>query len=377
MARERSGLIVARGGKIYARVTYVGKDGKRHEKWRVAKNRTHARELKKQLLQELAGYGEEIFAGDHLTFRELATFYQDRYLKPAEYREGRKVMGLRSVSDGELHLKTLTAYFGHRKIRSLTYGDIEAFKHQRLNTPTVRGQQRSLANVHRTLALLRHLFNIAVREGWLMRSPFVAGKPLINLADEKKRERVLTIEEEVRLLAACDGPRAHLKPILICALDTGMRQGEIFKLKWSDVDLETRRLTVQAMNSKTLRERQVPLTARLACELEALRRVAPLAPETRVFGIQTNVVHSFSAVRRIARLADFRFHDLRHTAATRLAQQGLALTEIARILGHTSITTTFRYTNNDDTTLDRAAALLDAFQQESLTRLERSTGAVN
>lgn len=299
-----------------------------------------------------------------MTFVDLAQYYEERYLKPAEYRDGRKIAGLRSARYCELYLRTLKEYFGNRKLRSITYGDLEAFKLKRLETPTARGKERSLANVHRTLALLRHLFNIAVREGWLMRNPFVAGKPLINVVDEVKRERVLSAEEEVRLLAACVGPRAHLKPIVICALDTGMQQGEIFKLKWADVDLVTRRLTVQAMNSKTLRARQIALTGRLTRALEALHALAPPDPEALVFGIETNVTKSFMAVRTETGLTDVRFHDLRHTAATRLAQRGLALTEIARILGHTNITTTFRYTNNDDTTLDRAAALLDAFQQE-------------
>ncbi len=299
----------------------------------------------------------------HYTF-PAAQYYEERYLKPAEYRDGRKVAGLRTMRDHAMHLNTLKEHFGRIKIKSITYGDIEAFKAERLNTITVRGDERSLANVHRTLALLRHLFNIAVREGWIVRNPFVAGKSLINVADEAKRERILSKDEEARLLAACVGPRAHLRPIVICALDTGMRQGEIFKLKWADVDLMARRLTVQAMNSKTLRARQVAMTERLTRELTAPHETAPPDPETLVFGIENNVAKSFMAVRKETNLTDVRFHDLRHTAATRLAQRGLALTEIARILGHTNITTTFRYTNNDDTTLDRAAALLDAFQQK-------------
>ncbi|MBS1810647.1 MAG: tyrosine-type recombinase/integrase [Acidobacteria bacterium] len=179
---------------------------------------------------------------------------------------------MRSARYCELYLRTLKEHFGQRKLRSISYGDLEAFKLKRLETPTARNQERSLANVHRTLALLRHLFNLAVREGWLLRNPFVADKSLINVADETKRERVLSGAEEMRLLAACVGPRAHLKPILICALDTGMRQGEIFKLQWADVDLVTRRLTMQAMNSKTLRARQIALTERLTRELEALRQ---------------------------------------------------------------------------------------------------------
>jgi integrase len=69
------------------------------------------------------------------------------------------------------------------------------------------------------------MLNVAEREGWILWSPFAAGDSLISLADEKKRERILTREEEIKLLAACDTPqRAHLKAIVICALDTGMHR---------------------------------------------------------------------------------------------------------------------------------------------------------
>ena len=77
--------------------------------------------------------------------------------------------------------------------------------------------------------MLRRMLNVAQREGWILRNPFAAGDSLISLADENKRERILTREEEMKLLAACDTPqRAHLKGIIICAIDTGMRQGEYF-----------------------------------------------------------------------------------------------------------------------------------------------------
>src|SRR5690242_16973646 len=114
------------------------------------------------------------------------------------------------------------------------------------------------------------------REGWILRNPFDAGDSLISLADENKPERILTREEEVKLLAACDTPqRAHLIGILICALDTGMRQGEIFSLRWRDVDVENRLFNIQAFHTKTMKERQVAITTRLAIELERLKTNAP------------------------------------------------------------------------------------------------------
>jgi integrase len=93
-----------------------------------------------------------------------------------------------------------------------------------------------------------------------MRNPFDAGDQLISIADERHRERIISEAEEARLLAACCHPqRLHLRPIIICALYTGMRQGEILKLRWSDVDLATRKITVQSMNTKTLRARQIEM----------------------------------------------------------------------------------------------------------------------
>lgn len=97
-----------------------------------------------------------------------------------------------------------------------------------------------------------------------------SGDPLISTADERKRERIITRDEELRLLNACDDRwRRHLRPILICALDTGMRRGGILSLQWSDVDFEDRVLTIRAFNTKTMKERQVSMTTRLALDVNA------------------------------------------------------------------------------------------------------------
>jgi integrase len=112
-----------------------------------------------------------------------------------------------------------------------------------------------------------------------------SGDPLISVADERKRERILTRDEENRLLAACENRyQRHLRPILICALDTGMRRGEILGLKWSDVEFEERVLTIRAFNMKTMKERQVSLTIRLAIELEKLWDESPKDKDQLVFG---------------------------------------------------------------------------------------------
>lgn len=105
------------------------------------------------------------------------------------------------------------------------------------------------------------MFNTGVQSGLIARNPFSLGPALITSADEIKRDRVLSLSEEEALLATCTGARAHLHTILILALDTGMRRGEIFKLHWPDIDFKQRLLTVRWMNAKSLRERQIAMTS--------------------------------------------------------------------------------------------------------------------
>lgn len=85
--------------------------------------------------------------------------------------------------------------------------------------------------------------------------------------------------------------------------------------------------------------------------------------ETLVFGITDNVKRSFTAARNAAGLSDVRFHDLRHTAATRLVRGELPLPEVGRILGHTQPKTTYRYVNADASTASRAAAIFHEASQ--------------
>lgn len=148
-----------------------------------------------------------------------------------------------------------------------------------------------------------------------------------------------------------------------------MRRGEILSLKWSDVDFEERVLTIRAFNIKTLKERQVSLTTRLALELEQLWDASPKIKDELVFGFTNNVKRSFTSARAAAGLPDIRFHDLRHTAATRLVAAHLPLPEVGRVLGHTQANTTYRYVNANIETTRRAAAALDAFNQGAVEQL--------
>lgn len=111
---------------------------------------------------------------------------------------------------------------------------------------------------------------------------------------------------------------------------------------------------------------------RLARELEAVAAQAPKRPDDLVFGIADNVKRSFDAVRRAAGIDDVRFHNLRHTAATRLVSAHIPLSEVGRVLGHTQANTTYRYVNANIDTARRAAAALDAFNAVGTAQAEAS-----
>jgi len=355
-------------GVWIARIGFTDQMGRRRQLKRQATSKPDAVKLLRDLIQESEKTrleGGAVIADVH-TFDALADYYEKQYLVPPVYVDGRKVAGLRSYRDGQMHLHTLRDYFHRMKLDKITYGVIEAFRRDRLAEPVWpknrkrkdgKTRPRSLASVHRTLSLLRSMLRVAEREGWIQRNPFTAGKPLINSADERKRERVLSADEERRLLSLCTGRRALLRPLLICALDTGMRAGEMFTLRWSDVYLRAGIIILQSTNTKTMRSRSVPISGRLSDELSKLRE--GLADDAPVFNRGKWVQCAMRRLCREAGVEGFRLHDCRHTFATRLVQAGMPITEVARLLGHTTLAMTYRYTNADGSTLTRAAELLD------------------
>ena len=368
MARAREGSVqTLKDGSIWARITYTGEDGKRHTLRRRAQNKTEAKKIIRQLLDSLDRTGPRAIEGDRLRFRDLARLYQATKLNPAEYHGGRKVAGLRSWKTPRIFLNTLASHFGNQLIKGITHDDIERFKLLRLKTPSQRGGERSIASVNRELEIMRAVMRFAQRQGYIVRSPFEMGAPLISKADESKRERTLSRDEEDRLLAACTGRRAHLRPLLVCALDTAMRRGELFKLVWRDIELASRTIMVQASNSKTARARAVPMTPRLYVELEALWQQSPQDLTLSVFGIYDTIKRSFASACREAGIEGFRFHDCRHTAITRMIAARVPAQEVMKISGHTQMSTFLRYLNPTNDSLQRAAELLSAYNGESQT----------
>lgn len=374
MGRDRTGSFWQdKTGALYGRITWLDAKGKRRERKRKAYSgtRREARRHITEMLAELDEQGDErSIDGAALTFKQLADYYEKEYAIPAEYdKHGIKKAGLRSYADVKRKLRTLKEYFSGR-VREVSYGDLASFKRLRLSTPVAIKKRigkkkyreeyhpRSIASVNRELSLLRRLFTVAVQNKWLARNPFRQGDPLINLAEEQPRERIATKEEREKLLAACVGDRDHLRPFLILAFDTGFRGSEMYRLTVADVNFEDNCITAISYKGRRRRERQFDMTARLAKEMDKL--CEGKMPNESLFGFKS-VKRCFATAKRIAGLADanFRLHDARHTAATRMVSKGLSLSETGKLLGHTQPSTTWRYMHADKKTRKRAAELLE------------------
>lgn len=384
MARVREGRVIERDGKHYARIRYTDEQGIRRDKWYRAETVSKARSLLKEKIKELDGGGSRLLDAERMSFADLVKHYEENYVTEPVYVDSRKVSGLRDHLRVKGMVGVLKAHFGKTKLRAITYGDLRTFKALRLKTPKSDDGQRAIASVNRELATLRRMLNVALAEGWILKNPFNSGGSLISIADERKRERILSRAEESAMLEACElvdksGRHScrHLRPILICALDSAMRFGEIRSLCWRDVNIEEKLITVQAFNTKTMRERTISMTTRLADELAGLWEKSPKDPDLLVFGILSSVKKAFAAVCRQAKIEGLRFHDLRHTAATRLVEGHLPLQEVGRVLGHTLPSTTYRYVNANEETARRAAAVLDALNARAQEAAQVQSEAVN
>ena len=110
--RANEGSIRERNGRVYARIQFIGDDGKRHDKERQAQNRKHARELIKEMRGELETGGIKALVGPRMMFSELADWYTENYVKDAEYVDGRKIAGIRSYDTRASQVKLLKTIWG-------------------------------------------------------------------------------------------------------------------------------------------------------------------------------------------------------------------------------------------------------------------------
>lgn len=330
-------------GSVYLRLTKTGKerwhiyyrvDGERIRK--AVKNAQSRADALKVLQIEVA----DAFRGKHgfkveernIKFKEFADMYLENS-KPNKksWSEDRYRI--------EAHLKP---FFGKLELKNISSLLIVRYRIKRLRT----GVKKSTTN--RELALLKVIFSRAIDWGFAVENP--VRKVKFFSEKDNQKERVLTLEEEKGLLELS---AEHLKPILMVALNTGMRRGEILSLKWDQVNLSKRFLQVE--NTKSGNNRVIPINDVL---MEELLRLKKLNEKSMFVFPNKSVRTAFENACRRADIKELRFHDLRHTFATRLVEQGIDLITIKELLGHHSVKVTERYTHPNAYQKKRAVDIL-------------------
>lgn len=380
---ERKRYIKKDNDKWFCRVTFRDNlTGKTHNKKRICKTESEAKATLKKLLKQIEGEGENGFEADKLTFNDLADYYEKHYCQPAQYTDGRKVSGLRDVGRAKGVLKHFRNYFGNKKVRSITYGDLLSYKRLRMTGESHLKKTRSLSTMNRELGILRRIFNIGVAQDWLLKNPFKSGDPLIQPSADRIREKILTLEEERKLLEVCSEPiRAHIRPIVIALLDTGARRGEMIKLIWKSVDFQNRLILIRSETTKTLKSRQVAMTERLYNELLQLWNSSEKDLTASVFQMKT-FRKAFGTACRLAGIKTggidgFTTHSCRHTTATRLVKGQMSIQLVGKILGHQNVNTTFRYLSVDEETLYQASSILESFQHQTTNDSQSESDFIN
>ena len=317
------------------------------------------------------------------TFADLATHFETNYLKEPVWHEGRKVEGMRSYEKSLSTLRVLTAAFGDKLLRDITWQDLADFKSNRLREPvltkhrkpgTGRGRKnvpaeyefvsrtRSMASVQQPLKLAKRMFNVAKRLGapgpsWMLENPFSCGDPLIITAHEKDRDRILSGEEEARLRPGCS---KRLSDLLTIAIDTAFRENEMLSLALGDVYMDQRLIRLRAQNAKTEEERVVPITARM---IPILKRLMAESVNGKVFppGTGEYIDRHFRRTLLLANIKNFQWRDLRHTATSRMVAILKNPIRVMKITGHTNYKTFIKvYVNVDEETALEMALALDA-----------------
>lgn len=260
-----------------------------------------------------------------IKFEDFADEYIELYLKT-----NRKDWEKSEI----FNIRRLKKFFRGRYLYEITPIMVEKFKLE-------RRKEVGPATTNRALSCLRAMINKAIQWGKCSgENPFKKGVKLFK--ENNTRLRYLEKKEIPELLKNCHG---LLKPVVILALNTGMRRGEILSLKWKDIDFK--RDIIYLYKTKNNEKREVPMNEYAKT---ALIRVRKNPRSAYIFCNNSgepfrNLRKSFFTALKKSGIVNFRFHDLRHTFASHLVMSGVDLNTVRELMGHKSLDMTLRYSH--------------------------------
>jgi integrase len=353
---KRRGIYKQNGSKNYW-IRYAGLDGKTVYESSHSINIKDADTLLASRRTAIAeGKQPEVRKIQRHMFRELA----ERYLGWVCGRQ-------KSARNRGYVVGRMVEKFGNLPLRSFNTSLVEQFQTELMN----KNLKNSSCNT--VMGILKRMFTKAVEWEMVEEEVLKRIRKVKPLRDNSRRMRFLAKEECQMLINACD---QHLKPIVVTALNTGMRKGEILSLEWEkNIDLKHDFILLD--NTKNGERREIPINANLRQELTSLTRrldVPYVFYKPSMGQKYDDVKRSFHSACRRAGVKDFHFHDLRHTFASHLVMAGVDLTTVSRLLGHKSLGMTLRYSHLAPAHMAKAVKVLDGTFNEKLSSVgERFT----
>ena len=352
--------IYKRGNLFWLR--YAGLDGKivfeptRTDKLKNAESLLHKRKAEID-----SGKQPEIIKIKNYSFKEL----KEEYVKWAERQRGykKKLSVINQLAD----------QFGHYPLRRFDTRMIEQFQTERLQ----KGHKPATVNRH--IATLKHMFTKATDWNMVEEETLKRVRKVKLLEENNRRLRYLNKDECKKLIDAC---KPHLKPIVITALNTGMRKEEILSLQWEkNIDLKNGFILLDV--TKNGERREIPINATLHEVLSGIvrridipyvfyvaRKKKETENQTEVSKLSQrygNIHRSFQSACTKAKIRDFHFHDLRHTFASQLVMAGVDITTVKELLGHKTLTMSLRYAHLAPSHKVKAVDILDNAINENST----------
>ena len=346
-----------RGGVYWTSISYKGK---RIRKSLETADKKLAQSIEAKIKTEIVeGKYFEKPVGDNKTFTDM----MEKFMK----EHAPKVSGNTRLSYSA-SLKHLSTYFGDLKLLEITPKKISDYKVLRY------GEEAKPATINRELAMLSKAFSLAFKEWeWIKENP-VSKVP--KEKENNERDRWLTDEQERRLL---ENAPQWLIDIIVFDLHTGLRQGELLSLQWDRINLFRRTIIIQ--ESKSGKPRTLPVNQIAFDILDERSKIRNIMNDL-VFVSNAgskidrhNLRRSFNIAIKKAGIHDFHFHDLRHTFATRLAQRGIDIYKISKLLGHHSIEMTQRYAHHCPDSLKDGVQILEV--GHNLVTVERNRNVSN
>ncbi|HMF56683.1 MAG TPA: site-specific integrase [Pyrinomonadaceae bacterium] len=350
--RKDTGVYVVKGRMAGQSYYYYAKE---------ASTKPQAKEIERQIRQMIFEGRWGSISGEML----FETFVRQHFIPHAEKHQ-------RGWARCKLQVEWLIHQFKSKRLKDFTPLFLEGWKRQRANTDTHLKRKPAPATINLDLATLSRIFTMAVDFELVRTNPLRKVKPL---AVDNRRERVLTHDEEDRLMKALESRNPEVRRAVIIALNTGMRRGEIMNLRWSYIDGRKGIIFLPKSITKAGKEREVPICSKVRAVLNEIKSF-PLGEGEYLFHHRKGIILSdkkgaFHSALRAAKIDDFHFHDLRHTFASRLPADPYLRRDL---LGHATVDMSARYSHTSMEERRQAVENLNGAQVVEITRKAEKIG---